>query len=492
MFANALNAVKGVFVTKPFKPTAFQANPSQLVDALEASFKQMFEIAPNVEKLKTITPRQEYAGGENVFVYAGDRVVVHAKELFRELDEAVTYFVIRGAMVIWSLPETAADEFRRISMGFAVGSNQVYYTVKHMSFDAGRFAADVTAQLHGTKIAMKQRNRRVVTIDGDKSSIAKSLYTKQVVLSTGNVLTAQLDNSGNVTLFYTGGNREITDVQWRDEKCAIKLVDGKWNEDEFTSVFVRMVAQHAPHFTEELAQAALGAKPMTKSSVVKEFATKEKEAKKAAKATPAKTEEAAQAEPAAAPQAEPAPVAEATPEAPAEQTAAAVVEKVDDAEPAAAKEKASEVVQESQAEEGKGTVVDMGELSGVPARQVKPCRDMNAIRIAGKVISKKAKHIGPNDGATEVNTISYVTETKMLYVHGEKFSYSIMCDVQQGQNKSVFALYCDDLQALGAAIGYDFGKFKKEYFIGSNVLMVKLIGNGADIAPIVFNLPAAA
>jgi hypothetical protein len=125
MFANALNAVKGVFVTKPFKPTAFQANPSQLVDALEASFKQMFEIAPNVEKLKTITPRQEYAGGENVFVYAGDRVVVHAKELFRELDEAVTYFVIRGAMVIWSLPETAADEFRRISMGFAVGSNQV-------------------------------------------------------------------------------------------------------------------------------------------------------------------------------------------------------------------------------------------------------------------------------------------------------------------------------------------------------------------------------
>jgi rRNA-processing protein FCF1 len=494
MFANALNAVKGVFVTKPFKPTAFQANPSQLVDALEASFKEMFEIAPNVEKLKTITPRQEYAGGENVFVYAGDRVVVHAKELFRELDEAVTYFAIRSAMIVWSLPETISDEFRRVVMGFAVPMNHMYYSVKHLSFDAGKFAASVTAQLHGTKIAMKQRNRKI-RAGVEKGESMQFLHLKQVVVSSGNVLTAQLDSDGTVVLFHSHGDTDAGSVNWHEERSAVKLTRNdkkkyKWNEDEFNAVFVRLVSQHASRFTEELAQAALGAKPLTKSSVVKEFATKQKEAKKAEKAAPAKTEEAAEAASTEA-AAEVAPTAE---QAPVEQAAADVV---DEAAPSVAKEKEAEVaqeeiVEESQAAEGKGTVVDMGELSGVPARQVKPCRDMNAIRIAGKVISKKAKHIGPNDGATEVNTISYVTETKMLYVHGEKFSYSIMCDVQQGQNKSVFALYCDDLQALGAAIGYDFGKFKKEYFIGSNVLMVKLIGNGADIAPIVFNLPAAA
>jgi hypothetical protein len=219
MFANALNAVKGVFVTKPFKPTAFQANPSQLVDALEASFKEMFEIAPNVEKLKTITPRQEYAGGENVFAYAGDRVVVHAKELFRELDEAVTYFAIRSAMIVWSLPETISDEFRRVVMGFAVPMNHMYYSVKHLSFDAGKFAASVTAQLHGTKIAMKQRNRKI-RAGVEKGESMQFLHLKQVVVSSGNVLTAQLDSDGTVVLFHSHGDTDAGSVNWHEERSA--------------------------------------------------------------------------------------------------------------------------------------------------------------------------------------------------------------------------------------------------------------------------------
>jgi hypothetical protein len=529
MFANAINSVKSAFTTKPFTPKAYQANPGKIVDALENSFKEMFGEAPNVDSLKTITPRQEYAGGENVFAYAAERTGVHLKLLYEELDEAVRYFAIRSAMIVWSLPETISDEFSRVVMGFAVPMNHMYYTVKHVSFDAGKFAAGVTAQLHGTKIAMKQRNRKIRT-DGEHGAEMKFLHIKQVVVSSGNVLTAQLDSDGTVVLFYSRGDKDLAMVNWHEERFAVKLTkvepnnnpkSFKWDEDEFNAVFVKMVSQYAPRFTEELAQAALGAKPMTRSSVVKEFSDKnkaEKKETKAAEKVEKKEAKEATAEPAAAKEAAPAPTAEVAPEVVKEAAAEPTVQaapanvKIDESPLPTADEalaNATEAVkavnpgheaevdavaeQIREAAIGDGKVesdtvtVDMGELSAAPARQVKPCRDTNAIRVVGKVISKKAKHLDAMPTETGISTISYVVETKMLYVCSEKFSYSILCDVQ-GTAKTTLTLYSEDLQALGEAIGYDFGRFTKEYFITSNLLITKLLGNGGELDPLVFGL----
>lgn len=523
MFANAINSVKSAFTTKPFTPKAYQANPGKIVDALENSFKEMFGASPNVDSLKTITPRQEYAGGENVFAYAAERTGVHLKLLYEELDDAVRYFAIRSAMIVWSLPETISDEFSRVVMGFAVPMNHMYYTVKHVSFDAGKFAAGVTAQLHGTKIAMKQRNRKIRT-DGEHGAEMKFLHIKQVVVSSGNVLTAQLDSDGSVVLFYSRGDKDLAMVNWHEERFAVKLTkvepnnnpkSFKWDEDEFNAVFVKMVSQYAPRFTEELAQAALGAKPMTRSSVVKEFSDKNKAEKKETKAAEkAEKKEAkeATAEPAAAKEAAPAPTAEVAPEVVKEAAAEPTVQaapaevKVDEssvgdevaaaeavtaANPSHEAEAVAEQIREAAIGDGKvegdTVTVDMGELSAAPARQVKPCRDTNAIRVVGKVISKKAKHLDAMPTETGISTISYVVETKMLYVCSEKFSYSILCDVQ-GTAKTTLTLYSEDLQALGEAIGYDFGRFTKEYFITSNLLITRLLGNGAEMEPAVFSI----
>jgi hypothetical protein len=519
MFASTFNSIKSAFVTKPFTPNAYQANPSQIVNELEDAFKAMFEIAPDLSKLKTITPRQAYAGGENVFTYAAKRSYVHIGIAFDELREELRTATISGAVIIMSLPRTVSDEFANVVMGFAIPLNYAYYTTKHLSFDAGKFAANVTVQLHGTKIAIKKRARHT------SSELDLVLHTKQVVLSTGNVLTAQLDNHGCVSLYVAQGNTDETTVTWYDDLRSVKVtkllkmdeVKGyKWNEDEFNTVFVKLVAQHAPQFTEELAAAALGAKPMTKTSVVSEFAAHAKEAKTTVKA---ETKAAAKEQAPAAP----APAVPVQPEAPVAKEAAAPAEVKTAVEESLAHAypegtvftQTKNISSEQQGDfegdtisgaaagvelgrepnlptmnvgEDGATVVDMGEVAGIPMRQNKPCNDRNAEKVLKKVIANKAKHVTEETAASQLpsKTIAYYDPTRTLSVIGKVTSYSIVCDLESDV-RPIFKLMHHDLKALGVLLDYDFGRATTEYCICSNLLMTRLLGNGNTLLPLVFD-----
>jgi hypothetical protein len=537
-------AVKNALVTKSFTPNAYQANPSIIIDALENSFKEMFDVAPGTEYVRTITARQPYAGGENVFVYTAKRVTVHASEAARVLYDEISATAFSAGVIIWALPDTLIQALELAAMSAVIRANQAYYTTKHLSVDVGRFASDVSRNLQSTKFGMRKFHKRITGADQTGAPIT-FLHTKQVVLSSGDVLTAELHSDGTVMLFVAHTEGNTTSVDWHEERFALKLTKGelnnnpksyKWSEDEFNAAFVKLVAKHAAKYTEELAQAALGAKPLTKSSVVKEFADTTKAAKNAAKeAAKVAKEEPAEATPEVAePSAEVAPVFTAVEQelvdkmkhdcpnfvARIEITEGGVRivkfdhidglvspvpvgdfegDKVSDPipnvqlsrDPDLVREAISSDVVSDETESTGETVVNMGELTGVPARQVKPCKDTNAIRIIGKVISKKALHVSAAShryhSADPMNMFVYTEDTKTLHVRSAKFSYRIVCDVQ-GTAKSTFALYSDDLQALGEAIDYDFNRFTSEYFITSNVLMVRLVGNGSDIDPVVFGL----
>jgi hypothetical protein len=507
MFASTYESIKnfsfsGLFTTNAYTPEGIHANPSALVDALENAFKAKFEQAPNMDRLRTIAPRQAYAGGENVFVYAYKRAQVHIGIAYDELMQALKDAWGIGTIVILSLPATISDNFTRIVMGFAVPLNYAYYTAKHWNTDVGAFAAKITAQMHGTKLAMKKYNRFTANNGTDH----KVLHIKQIVLSSGAVLTAQLDSTGTVTLFHADGDGDHVLVRWHVAAEKVNVGTNGWNEEEFNSAFVKVVATQHPQYVEEMANAALNAQPLTKESMIKGFAEKNKATKREAKEDVKSEEAAPAAQPAAA-----APT-DATPEQPqdvkSESTPAHPVSEVVDSE-GTADVTAQQAAQESaerlnaaaaatdidvtfEAKDGEvHATVDMGELKGTPisARNNKPCGDQNAIRIVRKVIGKTAVHFKDELAAAEVaqpvETIAFIEETNTLRVKSAYHYYEIVC-VDGGSQKPVFRLVSTNLKALGEAIDFDFGQHTAEYCVTNAALIHKLLGNGNTLMPVVF------
>lgn len=498
MFASTFDSIKnfsfsGLFTTKPYTPTGIHANPSALIDALEASFKARFGASPDLDNLRTITPRQAYAGGENVFVYAHRRAQVHIGLTFDELKEFFKDASITGTVLILSLPATISDEFSKVVMGFAVPLNYAYYAGKHLDLDVGKFAAKVTAQLHGSKLAMKQFNRRLDTAAARNKGF-KILHTKQIVLASGYVLTAQLDSRGTVALFHSFGDADNVTVVWDQTRDAVKVVDGKWSEDLFNSAFVQLVAKVRPDAVEEIAHAALNSMPLTKESVIDRFAGKSKNAKDEATAA-ANAEAKADVKADPVPQAAPAEAAVQPKETVQPEADVTMVADVADvqapATPVVEPEAKSTVV------DGETHVsVDMGELKGEPvakaadgSRMNKQCGDQNAIRLVRKVIGKKAIHMTKEiyDAAPQgVNTVVFLTDTNTLKVKGKTIAYDIIC-VDGGSTKPVFRLECSDLKELGEMIGYDFGHHTQFFCITNAALANRLLGNGNTHDPVCFS-----